>query len=175
MLDESAAPGHDYLAEVCAAWEDAAAPFARGGGDLAVIRTGIVLGAGGGVLDRLVPLFRAGLGGVIGSGRQWTGPVSLRDYVSAVLWLLEGRRAGTFNLCAPEPCTNREMTRALARALHRPALARVPRAALRVALGRELADNTVLTSQRVVPRALSESGFRFTASTVEEVVASALD
>ncbi len=174
VLDETAAPGEDYLAEVCVAWEDAAAPYARSGGQLAVIRTGIVLGPGGGVLERLVPLFRGGLGGVIGNGRQWTGPVSLGDYVAAVLWLIDGRRSGTFNVCAPEPCTNREMTRALARALHRPALARVPSAALRLALGRELADSTVLTSQRVVPRSLLESGFSFTSSDVEQVVASAL-
>ncbi|NNN10040.1 MAG: TIGR01777 family protein [Acidimicrobiaceae bacterium] len=173
-LDEISSAGEDYVAQVCREWEKAAAPFARTGASLALARTGIVMGRDGGVLERLVPLFRAGMGGVIGSGRQWMSPISLHDQVAAMLWLIDHQLSGAFNLSAPAPCTNRQMTKSLARALHRPAVVRVPALALKVALGGELADNTVLTSQRVVPHALVESGFRFTSNNIDEVVASAL-
>jgi len=171
-LDESSGAGADYVADVCRAWEEAALPFAATGGSLARVRTGIVFGPGGGVWARLGPLFRLGLGGVLGDGRQWTSPISLRDEVAALLWIVDHQLSGPFNLVAPEPCTNRQMTRALARALHRPALARVPAAALRLALGREMADNTLLTSQRVVPHALEASGFTFADRTIEDIAAS---
>jgi uncharacterized protein (TIGR01777 family) len=173
-LTETSTSGEDYVAQVCREWENAATPFARTGASLALLRTGIVMGRDGGVLARLVPLFRAGMGGVIGSGRQWMSPISLRDQVAATLWLIDHQLSGAFNVSALEPCTNRQMTKSLARALHRPALVRVPSLALKVALGGELADNTVLTSQRVVPRALLESGFRFTSSNIDEIIASAL-
>jgi uncharacterized protein (TIGR01777 family) len=173
-LTETSTSGEDYVAQVCREWEKAAEPFARTGASLALLRTGIVMGRGGGVLERLVPLFRAGMGGVIGSGRQWMSPVSLRDQVAAMLWLIDHQLSGAFNVTAPEPCTNRQMTKCLARVLHRLALVRVPSLALKLALGGELADNTVLTSQRVVPHALLESGFLFTSSNIDEVVASAL-
>lgn len=174
VMSESSAPGTDYVAQVCREWEAAAAPFARTGASLALIRTGIVMGASGGVLERLLPLFRAGLGGVIGSGRQWMSPISLVDEVNAVLWLIDHQLSGAFNLVAPRPCTNRDLTQTLSRALHRPAVLRVPAAVMRLALGRELADNTVLTSQRVVPAALEASGFVFVASEIEGIIASAL-
>lgn len=173
-LTEASTPGQDYVAEVCREWEKAAAPFAHTGASLALVRTGIVMGHDGGVLERLVPLFRAGMGGVIGSGRQWMSPVSLRDQVAAMLWLIDHQLSGPFNLTAPEPCTNRQMTKSLAKALHRPALVRVPSLALKVALGGELAKNTVLSSQRVAPQALLESGFHFTSNSIDEIVASAL-
>ncbi len=174
MLDETSTAGDDYVAEVCREWEKAAAPFARTGASLALLRTGIVMGREGGVLERLVPLFRAGMGGVIGPGRQWMSPISLHDQVAAMLWLIDHQLSGAFNVTSPEPCTNRQMTKSLARALRRPAVVRVPSLALKLALGGELAENTVLTSQRVVPHALLESGFRFTARTIDEVVTSAL-
>src|ERR1035437_766913 len=88
-LTETSSSGTDYVADVCREWEAAAAPFAATGASLSLIRSGIVLGPGGGVLDRLLPLFRAGLGGVIGSGRQWTSSISLHDEVSALLWLID--------------------------------------------------------------------------------------
>jgi hypothetical protein len=174
ILYESSSSGNDYGAEVCRGWESAAAPFAATGASLATIRTGIVLGRGGGVLRRLLPMYRVGLGGVIGTGRQWISPISLDDDVAAMLWLIDHQLTGAFNLCAPEPCTYRQMTKSLAHALHRPALVRVPVLALRTALGRELADNTVLTSQRVLPNALLESGFRFTSSNIDDIVRSVL-
>jgi hypothetical protein len=174
ILSESSSPGDDYGAEVCREWESAAAPFAATGASLATIRTGIVLGRGGGALGRLLPMYRVGLGGVIGTGRQWISPISLDDDVAAMLWLIDHQLTGAFNLCAPEPCTYRQMTRSLANALHRPALARVPAVALRTVLGRELAENTVLTSERVLPKALQERGFRFTSPNIDDIVKSVL-
>jgi hypothetical protein len=174
ILDESSSSGNDYGAEVCRGWESAAAPFVETGASLATIRTGIVLGRGGGVLRRLLPMYRVGLGGVIGTGRQWISPISLDDDVAAMLWLIDHQLTGAFNLCAPEPCTYRQMTRSLAHALHRPALARVPAVALRTVLGRELAENTVLTSERVLPKALQERGFRFTSPNIDDIVKSVL-
>jgi uncharacterized protein len=174
VLDELSSPGDDYLAHVARDWEAAATPFLATGASLALMRTGIVLGRGGGVLDRLLPIFRAGLGGVLGSGRQWTSPISLEDHVATMLFLIDHQLSGAFNFCAPTPCTNREMTRSLARIVHRPAFARVPARALRLALGRELAENTVLTSQRVVPRALLDNGFTFTSRDIDEILTSAL-
>ena len=174
LLSETSSPGEDYVAEVCREWEAAAAPFARTGASLALARTGIVMGAAGGVMERLLPLFRAGLGGVIGSGRQWMSPISLVDEVAALIWLIDHQLSGPFNLVAPSPCTNRDMTKALARALHRPSLLRLPTLAMRLALGRELADNTVVTSQRVVPAALVASGFVFSSTDIDDVIASAL-
>ncbi|HEY5302794.1 MAG TPA: TIGR01777 family oxidoreductase [Acidimicrobiales bacterium] len=173
-LVETSTSGTDYVAHVCREWERAAVPFADTGASLATIRTGIVLGPGGGVLHRLLPLMRVGLGGVLGNGRQWMSPISLSDEVAAIIWLIDHQLAGVFNLGAPEPCTNREMTRSVAHALRRPALARVPATVLRLALGRELADNTVLTSQRVVPAALVDSGFTFSSRTIDEIVGSVL-
>jgi uncharacterized protein len=174
VMSESSSPGTDYVAQVCREWEGAAAPFARTGASLALVRTGIVMGASGGVLERLLPLFRAGLGGVIGSGHQWMSPISLVDEVNAMIWLIDHQLSGAFNLVAPSSCTNREVTKSLARALRRPALLRVPTLAMRLALGRELADNTVLTSQRVVPTALEASGFTFKARDIDAIIASAL-
>src|ERR1019366_4079653 len=121
-LSETSSSGTDYVAEVCREWEAAAAPFSATGASLALIRTGILMGRGGGVLDRLLPLFRVGLGGVVGSGRQWTSPISLGDHVAALTWLIDHQLSGLFNLCAPEPCTNRQMTKSLGHALHRPSL-----------------------------------------------------
>lgn len=174
LLDETSPSGDDYVAEVCREWESAAAPFARTGGSLAIARTGIVMGAGGGVMGRLLPLFRAGLGGVIGTGRQWMSPISLSDEVAAMIWLIDHQMSGVYNLVAPNPCTNRDMTKALARALHRPSLVKVPALAMRLTLGRELADNTVLTSQRVIPSALLASGFVFESRNIDDVIASGL-
>lgn len=174
VLTEDAPPGHDFLADVCAQWEAATRPLRDAGIAVAHLRTGIVLGRGGGVMKKVTPLFRAGLGGRLGTGRQWMSPISLRDEVSAILFLLDERRDGEFNAVAPTPCTNRSFTAALARALHRPALAPAPSWALRRALGSEMADNTLLTSQRVVPHALQEAGFEFRDADVEACVSAAL-
>ncbi len=172
-LDEESAPGKDFLARLCLDWERAAEPWRRGGSSVALARTGIVQSSRGGALARQLPLFRWGLGGRLGSGRQWISPISLRDEVAALLFLLDHRIDGPANLVAPEPVTNGDFTRALAAALHRPHLLTVPRGALRLALG-ELADGAVLASQRVRPGTLQSRGFEFRDPDIESILASAL-
>jgi uncharacterized protein (TIGR01777 family) len=157
---------------VCVEWEQATSPLERSGTKVAHLRTGIVMSSRGGALKKQLPLFRLGLGGVLGAGEQWLSPISLRDEVRAVLWLLDTRPSGPFNLVAPAALTNRAFTSALARQLHRPARLRVPSTALRIALGRDLADGAVLASQRVVPAALTERGFNFENPTIESIVSS---
>jgi uncharacterized protein (TIGR01777 family) len=125
------------------------------------LRFGVVLDGKGGMLRRLLPVFWCGLGGKLGSGRQWMSWVSLRDAVRAVVFLLERNDlAGAFNVTAPNPATNAEFTRALGAALHRPAVMTVPAGVLRLGLG-EMANQTLLASQRVMPRRLLDAGFTF--------------
>lgn len=158
-VDEATARGTGFLADVCAAWESAAA--SAHGPPAALLRSGLVLGAGGGALARQLPLFRAGLGGTLGDGRQWMSPISLVDQVRAIQWVIDRQLGGPVNLTGPAPVTNREFTRALAAELRRPGLLRVPEFALAAVLGRQLSAELVLASQRVIPRVLSDSGFRF--------------
>lgn len=169
-VDETAATGTGFLAELCTAWERAADPAREAGIRVVHARFGVVLGEGG-ALGKMLPAFRLGLGGRLGSGRQWMSWVSLRDAARAVAFALETETlAGGVNVTAPEPVTNAEFTRAVARAVHRPAVLPVPAMALRVIFG-EMADETLLASQRAVPRKLMEAGFRFECGTVEEAVA----
>lgn len=174
VLTETSTPGNDYVAEVCQAWESAAAPLVGDGIAVSFARTGIVLGPEGGVLGRLLPLFRFLLGGDLGSGRQWMSPIALADEVAALLWALDGKVTGPFNVTAPSPCTNHEFTKALASQVHRVAVAKVPAAVMRLAMGTELANNTVLASQRVVPEVLLASGFQFTASDITSILRTVL-
>jgi hypothetical protein len=173
-LDESSSNGDDFLAHVCTEWEQATAPLERSGTTVAHLRTGIVMSSRGGMLKRQLPLFRLGLGGALGTGRQWFSPISLRDEVRAIVWLLENRASGPFNLVAPAALTNRAFTEALARQLRRPARLRIPSSALRVALGGQLVTGAVLASQRVVPAALLGSGFTFEHPDIESILSSAL-
>lgn len=174
VLDEASTIGDDFLARVCAQWEGATSPLERAGTPVAHLRTGIVLSSRGGALQKQLPLFRFGLGGPLGSGRHWMSPISLRDEVRAIIWLVDERAPGPFNLVAPAALTNRAFADALARHLHRPARLRIPSSLLRVALGRQLVDDAVLASQRVLPRALHESGFRFEHPDIQSVLASAM-
>ncbi len=174
VLTETASRGQGFLADVCDQWEHAARAFDRAGAGVAHLRTGIVLSARGGALRTQLPLFRLGLGGRLGTGRQWLSPISLADEVRAITWVLEHRPSGPVNLVGPTPCTNREFTHVLARALRRPAPFAVPASAMRLVLGREMADDLVLASQRVVPAALTASGFAFAHRTPEEMLTAAL-
>jgi uncharacterized protein (TIGR01777 family) len=173
-LDETSSLGHDFLAEVCVQWERATQLLSDAGSSVAHLRTGIVLSRGGGALRKQLPLFRLGIGGPIGRGDQWMSPISLRDEVRAILWLLDHHRSGPFNLVAPAALTNRDFATALGRQLHRPSKLRVPTVAVRIAIGAELADATVLASQRVVPSMLVASGFNFESPDIESILASAL-
>lgn len=174
LLDESSSAGLDFLAQLCRSWEAAAAPLREQGALVASLRTGIVMGGQGGVLKRQLPLFRLGLGGPYASGRQWLSPISLRDEVRAILWVIDHQVQGPVNLVCPTPLTNADFAKNLARALHRPAIVRIPAAALKVALGAQLTNEAVLASQRVLPHRLQESGFVFedpdSRSIISEVV-----
>jgi uncharacterized protein (TIGR01777 family) len=159
LLDEGAAPGAGFLADVCREWEAAAAPAARRA-RVVLLRTGIVLAAEGGALPRMVLPFRLLAGGPLGGGDAWQPWIHLADEVGLVLLALEdGRAAGPLNACAPEPARNRDLARAIGRVLRRPSALPTPALALRLALG-EMAE-VVLASQRVVPRRALALGHRF--------------
>lgn len=160
-LDEDSAPGDDFLARVGQEWEAATRPAAERGVRVVKLRFGVVLTPRGGALQRMLLPFRLGLGAKLGNGRQWMSWVSLTDAVEAIRWALFTPSAeGVYNVVAPNPVTNAEFTRTLGHVLGRPALLTVPAAALRLAFG-EMADATVLASQRAYPRRLLEAGFRF--------------
>lgn len=160
VLDETSAPGEGFLAETCAAWERAAAAAEALGVRVVRLRFGMVLGRSGGALPRMLPLFRLCLGGRLGSGQQWMPWIHIEDAVQMVLWALaEDAARGPFNAVAPAPARNADFTRALEGILGRPAFFTVPAWALRLAMGE--AAEIVLSSQRAMPRAASNLGFRF--------------
>ncbi len=172
VVDEDAPPGDGFLAGLCVEWEEAAAPAEEAGVRTVFLRTGLVVARGGGAWGRLFPLFRAGLGGRLGDGRQYWSYIALHDEVAAIRHLIDREDlSGPFNLTAPRPLTNREITAAMGRVLHRPAVCAVPAGVLRVVLGEMAGD--VLGSQRVVPRRLLESGFRFAFPGIEEAIRAA--
>jgi len=152
---ESDSVGNDFLAAVCREWEGAADLA----GDVRIVklRTGLVLDPTGGALGRMLPLFRFGLGGKLGSGKQWWSWITLHDVVRAIIFALEHPIAGPVNLTTPNPVTNQEFTAALARAMNRPALFPAPAIALKIALGGFASE--VLGSKKVMPNALSDAGF----------------
>jgi len=162
-LDESSSPGTGFLAELVRAWEAAALPAERAGLRVAHPRTGLVLSARGGALGAMLPLFRLGLGGPLGAGRQWWSWVTLDDTVAALVHaLVDDDVRGPFNVVAPSPVRCATFARALGAALRRPAFLPAPAFALRLVLGRGQADEVVLASQRVRAAALERTGFAFT-------------
>ena len=159
-LDEDAAPGAGFLSETCVAWEAATVAAERAGLRVVKLRIGIVLSAKGGALARMVPPFRAGLGGRLGSGRQFMSWISREDLLRVIeRALAEGDLAGPLNAVAPAPVRNREFARVLARVLGRPAIFPAPAAAIRLLLG-QMGRELLLASTRVVPRRLERIGFR---------------
>ncbi len=160
-LDEQSSQGAGFLADLTAAWEAAAEPARRAGIRIVHLRLGVVLGRERGALARLLPLFRLGLGGPVGGGRQYMSWIHRDDAIGAMLHLLElPNAAGPYNLTAPQPATNKEFARALGRALRRPAVLPVPGFALRAVFG-EMASETLLASARALPQRLMDSGFAF--------------
>ncbi|MFE6284156.1 TIGR01777 family oxidoreductase [Streptomyces sp. NPDC057877] len=171
-VDEDAPAGEGFLPSLCVAWEGAAAPAREAGVRTVFARTGLVVAREGGAWGRLFPLFRAGLGGRLGDGRQYWSFIALHDEVAALRHLLDrDDLSGPFNLTAPRPLTNREITAAMGRVLRRPTPFAVPAPVLRAVLG-ELASD-VLGSQRVLPARLSESGFAFAFPGIEDAVRAA--
>ena len=160
-LDEAAAPGADFLADVCQQWEAAAAPASDAGMRVVHLRIGIVLTPAGGALQRMLPPFRMGVGGVIGSGRQYMSWVALDDVLGGILHALRaGDLTGPVNLAAPHPVTNAEFTKTLGRVLRRPTFLPLPAFGARLAFG-EMADALLLSSARVEPARLRADGFEF--------------
>ena len=159
-LDERSAAGHGFLAEVCADWEREAMAASQLGIRVVCVRIGIVLAPGGGALARMLTPFRMGVGGRLGSGRQWMPWIHIKDVAGIMLHASRNNGInGPMNAVAPSPVTNADFTRVLAHAVHRPALLPVPRAALRLAFG-ELSD-ILIASQRVFPRMAEHTGYTF--------------
>jgi hypothetical protein len=172
-LDETSAPGSGFLADLCRAWEEAAEPARKAGIRVVHLRFGVVIGPGG-ALARVIPIFRLGLGGRLGDGRQWMSWIALSDLVASVKFLLASPAlAGPINLVAPNPVTNADFTRALARHLHRPAIFPAPAFILRLALG-QMADQALFASARVHPARLLNAGFQFSLPTMDAALAAAL-
>ena len=162
MVTESSGPGRGFLPEVCQAWEGAAQRAEEAGVRTVRLRFGVVLAAEGGALAKMLPLFRLGLGGPLGSGRQWMSWISLEDAVGAIRHALRDERVrGPVNVVAPGPVKNADFTRELARAVRRPAFLPAPAWALRLVLGKGMADEALLGSTRAEPRVLERTGYAF--------------
>ena len=171
-VTEDNQPGHGFLADVVVAWERAAQPAIDAGVRVTFARTGLVAAPTAGAFGKLLPLFKLGIGGRLASGKQYWSFISLRDEVRALEFLLTHDVRGPFNLTAPEPRTNADVTRVLASALNRPALLPVPGFALRIAVGEFSSDIT--GSQRVLPKRLQDAGFSFLDPTLESTISTLL-
>jgi uncharacterized protein (TIGR01777 family) len=170
-VDEASPVGEGFLAEVVQAWEAAAAPAVQAGIRVALPRTGLVVSGRGGAWQRLFPIFRAGVGGRLGSGRQYWSWISLRDEVAALRFLIDGDLAGPVNLVAPRALTNREVTEAMGEVLGRPTVLPVPGFALKAVLGEFSSE--VLGSIRVRPGVLTDAGFTWQDPGIETALAAA--
>jgi uncharacterized protein len=168
VLTEASECGLGFLPEVAALWEGATRPAADAGIRVVNARSGVVLTPTGGVLKKLLPAFRLGLGGTVGTGRQWMSWVSVADEVAALVHILgDGALRGPVNVSSPNPVTNAEFTTTLARVLGRPAVLPVPTAALKAVFGRQMTEELLLGSQRALPAALLARGFEFTTPHLE--------
>ena len=169
-LDESATHGSGFLADVCERWERATGPAEAAGIRTVHLRTGIVLSTQGGALKKQLPLFKLGVGGRFGNGRQWQSWISITDEVRAISHLLASKVSGAVNLTAPTPVTNAEFTKTLASVVKRPAVLPIPSFGPKALLGSELADALLFTGQRVVPKALLNDGYVFTHADLESAL-----
>jgi uncharacterized protein (TIGR01777 family) len=170
VVDESSPAGRGFLADTCKAWEASADDNLKGATRLVHIRIGTVLNAAGGALKQMLPIFKLGAGGVLGSGRQYMSWIALQDLLGIFEHsIYTPSMRGPCNAVAPEPVTNREFTKTLGKVLHRFTIAATPAAALRLVFG-EVADAILLSSSRVIPRALLESGYQYTLPNLEDAL-----
>lgn len=170
LLDESSTAGEDFLAQVVRDWEEATGPAASSGIRVVLLRTGLVLSPAGGVLAKMLLPFQMGVGGRMGEGRQWMSWIALHDCVAAMEFAIGNTSlSGAVNLVGPEPVRNETFTETLARVLGRPALLPVPRAGLSLLFG-EMAEDTILASQRVMPKKLAGAGFEFRRPHLEDAL-----
>ncbi len=176
ILDESSPNGEGFLADLCVRWEAAAQPAVDAGLRTVALRTGLVMAYRGGLLSRLGPLFKLGLGGRLGDGQQYMSWISIDDVVGALRFLLEHDTGSTLrgpvNLVAPNPVTNAEFTTSMGSVLGRPAFLNVPAFVPRLGLGKEMASEFILADQRVEPAALVSSGFNFQHEHLEDCLRS---
>lgn len=173
-VTEAAPAGRGFLADVCVAWELAASPALAAGIRVVHPRTGLVMSKNGGALARMLPIFKAGLGGRLGSGRQWWSFISLRDEVRAIVELIDNPAyQGPVNLTAPQPARNSDVTKALGKLLRRPTFASVPATALQAALGEFSIE--VLGSAKVLPAVLEQNDFKFSDPEIEMALRSAIE
>jgi uncharacterized protein (TIGR01777 family) len=169
LLDEDSTPGIDFLAETAVAWEEATRPAAAAGIRVVLSRTGLVLGKDGGLIARVLLPFKLGIGGKLGSGRQWMSWIALDDTIRALRFFIDTTTlSGAFNVVAPEPVRNAEFTATLARVLRRPAIIPVPSLAIRIVFG--MAEEAILSSQRITPKRLAGAGFVFRHPRLEEAL-----
>lgn len=160
-LDEKSGPGKGFLAETCQAWEAASKPAQDAGIRVIHYRIGMVLSSEGGALQKMLPLFKLGLGGKLGNGKQWVSWISLEDLIEGMRFVLQHPTlSGPVNAVSPQPVTNANFTEALGIALHRPTFATAPAFALKLAMG-EMAEEALLASVKALPRKLMEAGFSF--------------
>jgi uncharacterized protein (TIGR01777 family) len=170
QLDEASTSGDGFLADVCQQIESLADQIENLGVRCVMIRSGVVLGQNGGALTRLAQPFRFFVGGYLGSGEQWFSWINMDDEIAAIRFLMEHEQfQGVFNLTAPQPVTMKEFCKTLGKVLRRPAWTRVPAFVLRLALG-EMADEMLLSGQRVLPKRLLEAGFEFRHPNVEKAL-----
>jgi uncharacterized protein (TIGR01777 family) len=171
IVDESSAPGTGFLQQLCVTWETEARRAERAGTRVVLLRSGVVMHREGGALPQLLPPFRFGAGGPLGRGNHWWSWIHRDDWVRMVIWALDAEAVrGPLNVCAPEPVQQKDVARAIGRALHRPAFLPAPAPALRLLLG-EMADEMLLASQRAVPRVALDGGFAWTMPDLDAAIA----
>jgi len=169
-FDESSPSGHDFLAQLCADWENAARAAEPLGVRVVLIRTGLVLGPNGGLLKKMAPPFKMFVGGPVGSGRQWMSWVHLDDWIGMMrLAISNAAIRGPMNIVSPSPVTNRDFSHALGRSLHRPSMMPLPEFAVRLMFG-EMADGALLASQRVEPTVAEAAGYTFKYRNVQDAL-----
>lgn len=173
-FDEQSQNGSTFLADVCQQWEAATNAASKVGIRVAHLRTGIVLSPAGGALAKLLPLFKIGAGGKMGTGKQWQSWISIDDEIAAIDFLLSANVTGAVNLTAPQPVTQGEFTKVLAKVLHRPSFMPVPSFGPKLLLGGELADALLFTGQKVLPRILEGAGYSFIHPDLESALRSLL-
>lgn len=166
-LDESSAPGEGFLTDVVVDWEKETKAAEDAGIRVAHLRTGIVLSPNGGALQKLLPIFKLGAGGKLGSGKQWWSTISIDDVVAMIGWLLHNEISGPVNLTCPEPTTNATFADTLGDVLRRPSFLPVPKFGPKLVIGGELAENLLFTSARVEPKVATEAGYQFRHPTLE--------
>jgi len=167
---EETEQGDGFLADVCSKWEESTREAEKAGVRVAHARTGVVLSSSGGLLKKLLPLFRLGLGGQIGSGEQMMSWISIRDEISAISWMIEKEIEGAVNLVSPEPVSNLEFTKTLGVLLKRPTIFKVPTSALNLFYGQQLVEELMLSSQSVFPKKLLDSNFSFSDHSLKEAL-----